>query len=422
MLLTLRSLTEPQGPVIFTINLSGTITPAGIVTKQLAKNLSGQISPSATPPSKVSSKQFASTTTPSGALLKFPQKIFTATLMISGATSGIVQHQRSFSGAISLSGSVVNLHTAQRSFSGQTSYSGDTTLFPSKLWSSTMTPTGTLSISTSKPFGGLLTLSGALSKTLSKAFSGSVTGSGLVLNQLTKNFSGSLTNAGTLATYIARLRDFGGSLTVAGTLSFGFEINSFGSITPTGALTKGVEKSWNGELAPAGTLTKEIPKDFSGVVTSAGTLTTATVRTYTINLDGVIALSGNVEVAFVEAILPDVSGPTPGFKKSRRPATVTAVPSLYGRSFAGSVSFAGRLELLAGRSITPAADVVPTLTADDIVSIRVVPRERVYLQSTTARFAVTSMSGTLTSGGGLMFERVLFVDADELIFDGGLFG
>lgn len=429
-------------PAVFTIDLTGGIGCSGILIKQIAKTLAGAVSPTAISP-KVSSKLYASTTTGSGVLLKTPAKIFKATLTPSATTTEFAQHQRSFSGATSPTGSETHLRSAQRSFTGQMFSDGHVSTFPSKLWSGATTPAGTLSAvamrvrtflssTTSfgtlskliaKQYGGSLNASGTLSKVSSKALSGIISPASSVERLIMKTFAGSSTSFGTVATFVARLQSFGGTLTATGRLSFDIEKIYFGFVTPGGTFEKGVEKAWSAAITPSSTLTKEIPKSVSGAATSAGSLTTQTTRTFTITRSGQIAPSGIVDLVFVEAPIFVVDVRTPGFRKSKKRPPVVAAPLTYARWMYGAVATTGRLDLFVTHALQasqPTPQPLP-ITADDIVSIQVIPRTPFSVVLTLPRTRTATIRGRAVVSGSLDVERVLFVDPDELIYDGGLF-
>jgi hypothetical protein len=219
------------GGTTFNITPSGSVSPAGALTKQAQKVLSGAISPTGAL-RKALARLLSGSITPAGLLLKQPQK--------------------PLSGAVTPTGAIIRQ--------------------PRKGLSGSSTPTGAIAKAITRALSGSVTPAGALStvKVIIRAFVGSVTATGTLIKQTGKGLSGTVTPSGLLQKLIPRA--FSGSITPTGTLSaLKVVFRSFsGSITATGALSRLVSKGLGGSVTPSGALRKLVSKLFSGIVTLSG--------------------------------------------------------------------------------------------------------------------------------------------------------
>lgn len=134
------AISEVAGGTTYNQSASGTVTPAGTVTKSTSTAKAGSI-------------------TPAGALSKLANKVFAGTLSTSG--SATKQTGKGITG--------------------------------------TLPPTGSLNELTSKALVGVLTTAGTISKQASKVISGTVTTSGVITRLISKSLAGVLSLSGALA-------------------------------------------------------------------------------------------------------------------------------------------------------------------------------------------------------------------------------
>jgi hypothetical protein len=123
----------------YTVSLSGSIAPAGSLTRQTAKALAGTVAPAGVL-QRLTAKLLTGATTPTSALLR--------------------QAAKALTGAITPSGAVVRR--------------------TDKALTGTVTPTGTVARLVSKTFAGGVTPAGVLAKLLGRLFGGSITPTGTV--------------------------------------------------------------------------------------------------------------------------------------------------------------------------------------------------------------------------------------------------
>lgn len=139
------------GGITYQISLSGVLTSAGSLTKQVNKSLAGTFSPTGSL-AKAVAKAFGGTLTTSGSLSKADSKSLGGTLTSSGALS----------------------KTDSKALGGTLTTSGALSKSVSKSYSGTLNPTGALRKAVSKSFTGTLTTTGSIAKQIGKALAGAL--------------------------------------------------------------------------------------------------------------------------------------------------------------------------------------------------------------------------------------------------------
>lgn len=206
------------GATTYTVNLAGSISPTGTLSKQIGKPLTGSISPA-------------------GALVK--------------------QAQRLLSGNVSPGGTIAK--QAQKGYAGSISPAGALTRQPGKSLAGSVSPSGTVT------------------KRADKSLSGSVSPSGSLTKQLARAFVGSITPAGVLTATRVILLALAGSISPSGALQKLVGKQTAGSVSPSGAVTKHVSVTYTGSITPEGSLRKAIAKTFTGAISAAGSLVASVI-------------------------------------------------------------------------------------------------------------------------------------------------
>lgn len=259
-----------EGGTTFTVNLAGSVTPTGTLTKQTNKALAGSVTPAGAL-SREARKALAGTLTPSGVLAHLAQKVLGGSVTPAGALSNVRTAFLSVAGSVTPTGALAGL--VQKVLAGQT------------------TPTGTLTKEARKTFAGTVTPAGALAnaKVAVLALAGSITPTGVVSMLAAKVLSGSVAPAGALTKQAQK--PLGGTVTSAGSLANVRTalVQLAGQITPTGALGPWlVSKALGGQTTPTGALSKLVAKAFAGSVTPTGSglfeLVSGTVRNLLLTL------------------------------------------------------------------------------------------------------------------------------------------
>lgn len=216
-------------------DVSGAITPAGVLTKLTSKSPSGIV------------------------------------LSIVGTVTK--QTSKTFAGALSSIVGVLNKLTS-KSFEGEVTSAGVLETIKSVLLSlsGAITPAGTLIKSVAKSFTGSITPSGTLSKLISKFFTGTATSAGSVTKQTSKSASGSVATSGAVTKESGKALT--GTVSSSGSLVRSVGKTLAGAVVVSGAVTKAVSKAMSGVLSGSGSLTKSMSKSVSGAVASVGSLAT----------------------------------------------------------------------------------------------------------------------------------------------------
>lgn len=306
------------------------LTTAGALSKFMAKRIVGSLTPAGTlTNSKLSLKSFAGSFTPSGILIRQPQKQLTGTLTTAGAlkrdvskflagtlaTAGALRKivSKTFSGTLATAGSVANLAVKNIAIAGTLTTAGAIMLQTQKRFTGTLTPTGTLLKQLQRRFTGTLTTAGTVGRLAVKTLSvgGVLAPTGTLLNQVRKTLTGTLTSSGALTKMPARR--FTGTLGTAGAVANQKTMPTkflTGTLTFTGTLRKSLSRTFTGSLAPTGTLTKQIARRFSGALSFIGNLVAVVIGPPTGSIAILIELRSILAAALPTARV-DLSGAQP---------------------------------------------------------------------------------------------------------------
>lgn len=259
------------GPVSgteYTQSVAGGITPSGALIKQANKIFSGSLSSSGAI-SKLVNKSAAGGITPAGAIAKLTSKI------VAGAISTI-------------EGALAYAKTYLVDLSGSLGISGALAKQTNKTVSGAIALAGTITKNISKIFGGTIIPAGIVTsvRTFVINVGGTLASAGAVIRSTSKSFTGSITPAGAISKLISKI--FGGTITPTSAIVRTPEKVLSGSITPTGDETKLVSKLLAGTLVPAGGVAKEISKILSGILAAAGDLIALALG---ITADGTVSVS-----------------------------------------------------------------------------------------------------------------------------------
>jgi hypothetical protein len=192
-----------SGGAAYTQSISGSLIPAGALTKQTSKPLSGS-STATGALTKQTGKALSGSSTPAGALSRLTSKAFAGSL--TGTGQLIKQTAKAFAGSVTGSGALSTMILFTASIAGSITPTGALSKMTQKALAGASTLTGAITKLTNKGLSASITLSGALNKLTTKAFAGSVTVTGALAEayQVVKSLAGSITPTGALATaYIA---------------------------------------------------------------------------------------------------------------------------------------------------------------------------------------------------------------------------
>lgn len=243
----------------FPVSVSGTVTPAGALTRQPAKLPAGTLTPTGAAV-KQSTKTYAGSATPTGALARQVAKAFTGAATPTGAVALVRTRLLALAGALAPAGALAR--QAAKALAGTLTPAGTVTRQSGKGLAGTLTPTGALTTLRLRVLAvaGALTPTGVITRQAGKSTAGATTPTGALLRQTGKRPSGAVTPTGTAVSIRSRL------LAVAGAL------------TPTGTATRQTGKPLSGTVAPSGTATRQVGKRVTGAAIPAGALTALKVR------------------------------------------------------------------------------------------------------------------------------------------------
>lgn len=190
------------GGTTYNQSASGTLTPAGAMTRQTNKVAAG-------------------TLTTAGATVRSTAKSLAGTLTTAGAA--IKQAAKSLAGTLSTSGALATARIYLAALTGTLTPAGTLAKQAGKSMAGTLTSAGALVRSTAKSLAGTLASAGALvadfisgSTTFSQAVGGTLTTAGSLARSTSKSLAGTLTTAGTISRQIAK--SLAGTLTTAGSV------------------------------------------------------------------------------------------------------------------------------------------------------------------------------------------------------------
>lgn len=236
------------GGTLYTVSVSGGITPAGTLNNQVQRSFSGSIASA-------------------GALSK--------------------QAQRAFAGGVSLAGALANM--VQTAKTGSVALAGTLIQQANKALSGTVTSAGTLANQAQRTFAGAIALAGTLTKEAR-----------IVLN-------GGVAPTGEVSAVRAILISLAGSIASAGTLIQQANKALSGSVATQGTLTNQVQRTFAGTVNLAGTLTKQVQRGFGGVIGLVGAIANALATQQRAAVEMSDAAVTSVAVAFSRATTLEIS-------------------------------------------------------------------------------------------------------------------
>lgn len=241
------------GGTTYNQSVSGGLTPAGAMARQISALKAGSMSSS-------------------GALARRPATAKTGSVTPAGSLTK--QTRLSKAGGITPSGALSAIKTALVALSGAVAFAGALVRQIATAKTGSLTSSGALTRQTRLSKTGAVTPSGALSAIRAALLSlaGSLASSGALVRQTRPLKAGTLTSAGGLNKLVSTAK--AGSLTPSGTLTKvrAVLLSLAGSLTSSGALLRQTGKSLSGSLASGGSLTRLIGKILSGALSLAGAL------------------------------------------------------------------------------------------------------------------------------------------------------
>lgn len=185
------------GGTTFTLNVSGSISPAGALAKQVRRLVTGSISPAGTI-TKQAQTRYAGGISPAGALVNQPGKVLSGSIAPAGSVTR--QAGKGLSGSVSPSGSLAK--EVRKAFAGGITPAGVVTATRVILLALTgsISPNGALTKQAGKQTGGSVNPSGTLTKHVSVTYAGSVTPEGSLRKAIAKTFAGAIAPVGGLTT------------------------------------------------------------------------------------------------------------------------------------------------------------------------------------------------------------------------------
>ena len=201
--------------LIRVVSAQGTLSPAGAISRQIAKNVGGGFISFVGILYQKDFKLLVGTLTSSGALIKMTSKAVAGVLSFAGAISKLPG--KVMTGAISPAGALTR--NIYKTVAGAISPSGIVIATFESIGAhlvGNLTSAGTLVKQVSKNLAGDLTLAGGLTKGFFVAINGTLTSAGSVIRNTGKNLSGLLTSVGITTKYARKLMH--GTLTITGLL------------------------------------------------------------------------------------------------------------------------------------------------------------------------------------------------------------
>lgn len=244
------------GGVTETLDVAGTLSPAGVVGTQGRKTLAG-----ATTPAGTVRKQGATGLAGALSLAGTVAALKTALLALAGAFSpaGVMAFQagKVGSGALSPAGALGGWQVA-RQVGGVVTPAGTALKQSALAMAGALSLTGT--VATLKAalvaVAGSLGLTGTVTtlKTVFLALAGTLHPVGTLVKQVAHTLAGALTPAGTVQALKVALVALAGTLALAGTVSHQVLLTLRAVLSPLGVVSKRAQRLWAGALGLAGTV------------------------------------------------------------------------------------------------------------------------------------------------------------------------
>jgi hypothetical protein len=365
------------------------VTPAGAETRQLARTLTGTITPgpsadaysitrtltgSTTPTGALAANKVAGTTTypitPGGTLSPTGAEVRSTAHLMAGTVTSAGVLARTLTRAVTAAGTITSAGVEKRSMgklaTGTLSPTGGVARNTSHPMAGTITPAGAETRQTGKKTAGAVAPVGVLTKSIPRALAGTITSVGALARSTAHGVAGTLAPTGALAASRAFVRAFAGAITPGpSALVQQTRKGVGGSVTPgTSALRWALTRTLTGALGTTGATTKSLPRSMTGTVTSAGTETrqTAMRKTGTITpTASVTAMSRAFALVLTAALVPAATlkrAMTKTMGGALAPAGAVSPIRGFLLSLGGTVAPAGTLARNTGKALS--ALVAPT--------------------------------------------------------------
>lgn len=444
------------GGVVETLDVGGTITPAGALLKRVNTTPRGTITPAGAL-AKLVSRLFVGAITPVGALAK---QIALATFVGSVDSTGSNANQANkplggsvassgalakavsqvLAGVITPAGSLAKL--ISRSFAGAITSAGDLVNSSQRYLSvsGAINSAGALASQTNKALAGTITSAGSFAPFVFKALSGAVASAGSIVKAVAHVLAGSIASSSSLDNEaqfgsVTETLDVDGSITPTGSIALQVNKNTSGAVTSSGAVQRVTNKNAAGTVTPTGDPNPVASKVLAGSITPTGALTNdvLTGGPETITLTGAVTSTGAVG-KFVSRLLVGVVTPVGRLSKFLTHAlagsinAAGSVRQFVSKATSGSITPAGTVDTLLAKvlrgTITPvgslsrfasrtyAGAVTPTGRVAKIVSISLGGSLSSSGALATAEVgAMIEVGGTITPTGSLTLTSILGTDA-----------
>ncbi len=291
------------GATEYTQNVSGALTPIGIVMRKTTTSKAGAVMPSGALFRLITTVKVG-ILTPSGAITRQAGKRTVGAITPSSGQTR--QTATAKSGALTPSGSMTR-RTTKTAFTSSLTPSGvlQTVKAFLQLVAGALTPSGVLTRQTGKSLAGAVSPSGMVSKSITKVILDSLTPIGSLARRIATMLAGALTPSGALSATKAFLRLITGTLTPLGSLSRRTGKTPSGTLTPTTTLTRSIGKSVSGTFVPVGSLTRHVAKTITGSAAFAGAL--AATRAFLQLVSGALSLSGSLRPRANKVVSGDIT-------------------------------------------------------------------------------------------------------------------
>jgi hypothetical protein len=408
-------LADPSGGTTFTKSVSGSITPAGVLSRSTVKliaatitaagvivrstlkNIAGTISSTGTI-ARQTAKNLAGTISSTGAIAKQTSKLLSGTISTTGTL--VRQTNKALSGTISSTGTW--LRSTSKNIAGTISMTGAlaTIRVVLKALSGTISATGTLSKQTNKLLAATISATGAISRSTVKNIAGTISSTGTVARQTVKNIAGTISSTGTLAKSTVK--------------------NIAGTISSTGVLVKSTVKNIAGAISSTGTLVRQTLKQLAGTISLTGTV--ARVRVVLLALSGTISMTGTLTKQTSKALAATISATGAVLKSTIKQlagtifitGTLTRIRVVL-MALSGTISLSGTMALKTLKNITGSISLTGVLVklttksiAGTISTVGVLSKSTIKLLSggisltgTLVRQTVKALAGTISGIGNL---------------------
>jgi len=260
------------GGSTFNLNVSGSLTASGSLTRQGRKNVAGSVTPAGTVV-RQAGKKVAGSSTPSGAVTRQAGKVLAGASTATGALTK--QARTNLAGSATPAGTLTAIRAAVLNLAGSLTPAGVLTKRANKALAGSTTSSGALAKQAGKQLAGGSTPTGALTAIRAAVLNlaGSLTPSGALVRQARKQLTGSTTSSGTLARQTSK--PLAGSSTPSGIVRRQAGKPLAGAVTSSGNLVRRAGLALAGTTSPSGVVAKRLSKLLTGALTAVGNLVAA---------------------------------------------------------------------------------------------------------------------------------------------------